>query len=96
MQIDSCEDKREALGSAAGGTGLLEEFCDDDLWIELFGLVVTYLCSAFVIGLQTVGDQLADPFGSDVVDLAVEHFLQVCAPLTIRASAAGCGRGAYC
>ena len=45
--------------------------------VELFGLVVVYLCSAFVIGLQSVGEQLADPFGSDVVDLAVEHFLQV-------------------
>ena len=52
-----------------------DDFCEGSAWVEVVGGLVILLQSVFVLGLQAIGKQLADPYGSDVIDMSVEHFL---------------------
>lgn len=50
-------------------------FCGGQWGIEILGMTVVLLSNIVVIGLSKVCEWLADPYGSDVTDLNVRHFI---------------------
>ena len=51
------------------------DFCWDGSFTEILGIFIVVMSCIFVLGLQAVGHKLADPYGNDVIDMSVEHFL---------------------
>ena len=45
-------------------------------WVEVIGVIIVMLNTVFFLGLREVGHFLTDPYGSDLHDLSVMHYIE--------------------